>query len=747
MSTKVETKNIEIMENFTEVFRKYRKKSKIIREIECLKVQFPAIFSPIQENDLFAGRINELLPIGFFPQELALGFYCDNQVLDDYLNAEQISEEEKLRLQELKNFWQKNTTSYKVRQAYPDDLAQALPSDEWMDEPGIAFPLYRMSGSHPDYEKLINLGIPGLKSEIEQRREKARKNNEDTEFLEGLLAVLDILTQSCQYYATMAKKQSRQTVNAKRVNQLIEIEEVLTAISTGKPQTFQQAIQLMWMYALLTGSFNYGRMDVYLGNFLANDIKQGNLDQEKALELLSSLWQLIIDRKTTFDGRVIVGGMGRPNEENADKFALLAMETTRRIPDILPQLTLRFYKGQNPALMKKALDVIGQGRTYPMLYNDDVNVPSVKSAFDVNEQEAECYLPFGCGEYVLNHRSYGTPSGVINLLKALEITLHNGKDPLTGNNGGLALGEFSDFDNFDDLFDAYKQQVEYFVKYLAIQEKIEYDITAEESPFLFLSLLFDDCIENNKPIFEGGIRYLGGTLETYGNSSTADSLTAIKKLVYDKKILSQEQLLDILDKNFEGYEKERKLMLDVPKYGNDLEIADKMAQEVHDHVCHVTRKQRENTGLHSYLVVNINNHANTILGRHTAASADGRSSNSPMSNANNPTSGMDKNGVTAMLNSLVKLDTKYHAGAVQNMKFSKEMFTQQRDKLKALLETYFDNGGAQAMLTVVGREDLENAMKNPEEYANLIVRVGGFSARFVELDRDVQEEILSRTLY
>ncbi len=169
--------------------------------------------------------------------------------------------------------------------------------------------------------------------------------------------------------------------------------------------------------------------------------------------------------------------------------------------------------------------------------------------------------------------------------------------------------------------------------------------------------------------------------------------------------------------------------------------------KVHEHICHTVRDQRKKTNLHSYLVVIINNSANTLMGRWTAASADGRKARVSMANGNNPTGGMDKKGVTAMLNSLVKLDPSIHAGAVQNMKFSPAMFSTHRDKLKALLQAYFDNGGAQAMITVVSRGDLEAAMQEPEKYQHIFVRVGGFSARFVELDRDVQLEILSRTLY
>lgn len=188
-------------------------------------------------------------------------------------------------------------------------------------------------------------------------------------------------------------------------------------------------------------------------------------------------------------------------------------------------------------------------------------------------------------------------------------------------------------------------------------------------------------------------------------------------------------------------------MLDCPKYGNDNNEADHMLVKVHEHICNYTLDQKKRTQLHSYLVVVINNDANTVIGENTAASPDGRKARQYLNPGNNPVGSADKSGVTAFLNSLVKPRTDIHAGAVQNMKFSKEFFAKFRDKLEILLHTYWQKGGAQAMLTVVGRDDLQQSMLHPELYQNLIVRVGGFSERFVNLPRHTQEEILSRTLY
>jgi pyruvate-formate lyase len=312
---------------------------------------------------------------------------------------------------------------------------------------------------------------------------------------------------------------------------------------------------------------------------------------------------------------------------------------------------------------------------------------------------------------------------------------------------GLSAAELADFETFDDLFNAYKKQVELYVEQLALQEKLEYDMAGNSANYLFLSMLFDDCLERGKGIFSGGVRYLGGTIESYGNTNAADSLTAIKKLVFEDKKLSLDQLVKILDHDFVGFEKERRWMIDCPKFGNDDDYADSMRVEVDEHINSFAKNMGPKAGLHSYLNVIINNSANTTMGLLTAASPDGRKAFTPMANANAASGGADRNGLTAYLNSIVKPDITIHAGAVQNLKLSRELLTTYRKQTESLLQTYFDKGGAQLMINCINRSDLENAMKEPEKYGSLIVRVGGFSARFINLPREVQLEILGRTIY
>ena len=737
---------VEVMYNFTCTYIRYTKENKAIREAMCLRELFPYILEPIKKGDLFAGRISHL-PIGFISQHIpypSLGYFFFKDEVENLKTDPLIKEENIKKIKEICDFWENENTEAKIKDAYTEDILKALTKDADFTEGRPAYSLYRLAGTYIDYTKLVQKGIIGLIDEIEQRKKKAVEQNEDICLLNAMIEVLDLFKQICKYYAAYAEMQYRKDNSDKT---LLKIKESLENICVCKPNTLHEAIQLIWLYSIVSGTRNYGRMDDYLGEFLVKDIENSVITEYDALKMLESLWKLIDENNIIVDGRVITGGRGRKNEFASDKFALLAMEASKQRRSVLPQLTLRFYKGMNPELMNKALELIGEGLTFPILYNDDVNITAVQKAFEISIEEAQDYVPFSCGEYVINHKSIGTPSGVINLLKVLELTINNGKDLIHNKQIGLDLGNLRSFKTFEELFEAYKTQAEFFVDALAKQEELEYKIAAKDCSFLFLSILYDDCIAKNKALLDGGVRYLGGTLECYGNTNTADSLTAIKKLVYEEKKFSPEKMMEILKSNFEGYEIERKIMINAPKYGNDDEEADEMLIKVHEHICNYTRDQRLKTDLHNYMIVIINNSFNTTLGLYTGASADGRKAATFMANANNPMGGRDISGITAMLNSILKPSPSIHAGAVQNIKLSKEMFINSPDAVKALLEAYFNNGGTQAMITVLSKEDLIRAINEPEKYKNLLVRVGGFSARFVELDKEVQQEIISRTLY
>jgi len=503
---------------FTQTYKQNINAPIAIREALCLMEQFPAVFAPMQQDDLLAGRL-QFGWIGFGLEggsggTAGYGMGSEYDSIVAQINQAGLDDDRRRITLDAVEFWHKKESIVAKHLAATPQGSAVSP---------------RLAGVFLNYDKLLNIGLPGLVNEIELKKQQAQAEGKDGQFFEGMLIAMGILSDVCREYSENAKKLMELTVDEKQRKELKTVSEVLERITVSKPSTLREAIQLFWLYSLVAGVVNYGRVDVFLGDFYARDIDTGLLSENEALELLKALWQLIADRKIIYNGRVIIGGKGRRNVENADRFALAAMEATRLIKEVEPQLTLRFHAGMNPRLMEKALDVIGEGRVYPMLYNDDVNVAAVRKAFGISREEAEQYLPYGCGEYAIDHASLNSPNCALNLLKMLEYALHNGRDGLTGEVAGVRTGKFSSFNDFEDLFDAYKRQVEYQMEALAKSHAVEYEVERNNASYLYASALFDDCIQRGKSMVDGGARYLGGLLESFAIVNVSDSLAAIKQ--------------------------------------------------------------------------------------------------------------------------------------------------------------------------------------------------------------------------
>ncbi len=713
-----------------------------LREAHCLMHQIPHILVPIASDDLIAGRMEHGF-LGFSPQYggVYTYYFHEDMAITALENCRKhLTVEEIRKTQELIEFWKTEATTVKHKNRFIETYGIDMPTH--FREPGIGNCDSRVAGTNVDLDKLIKLGIPGLRSEV--KKYACESDNEN--FFIGLELAIDSIALAAKHYENEVLDLCKDE-HGNRLDELKELSGILKNIQTKKPATFKEGLQLFWIYGVISDLMNYGRMDVYLGDLYVNDITDGVITEEEAISYLESMYRHIIKIGKVHDSRIIVGGKGRRNEEHADKLAIVIMEVSRRVKSVAPQLTFRYYKGCNDDVYTKALKVNAEGCTFPIIYSDDTNIPAVMKAYDVTEEEATRYLPFGCGEYVLEGLSTGTPNNGVNLLKALELTLHNGYDKYYGMQLGPETGDVSTFKTFDDLWDAYEKQLSPVVTNVANHKDLNYIVANEEASFLHLSLLMDDCIKRGKPLLDGGVRYLNASSEIFGLISASDSFTAIKKAVFEDKLFTLEKLVEILDCNFEGYEKERQLLLNLPKYGNDNDYADDMSQKVFNHIADLTIEAGKSTNLNKYLIVSVNNSMSAEWGEYCIASACGRNAGAPMANANGASIGADKSGITALLNSMSKFDCTKHVGVINNVRFTKELFTQSFDNIKAVLSTYYENNGVQTNITVLGKDDLEKAKKYPEKYKNLIVRIGGFSAYFVELSPSVQNEIIQRTTY
>lgn len=728
---------IQYVIDFTEVYKGTTDNN--LREARCLDFQLSHIAVPLEETDWLAGMVRHQL-VGFSSQFGGIYTYFFHE--HEFLSAMErcLAEmDEAMRKAAFTSceFWRRENTAKKHNDRFIQEYGFEPPHNFYTA--GIANCDSRVAGTNVDYGKLMRLGLPGLRQEILG----AVATNGDSTFYQAMLQWIDTLCDVALRYAKQAGALFEHSGD--RHHRVLA--DALQTLTQRAPASFVEGLQLMWLYSVCSDLMNYGRMDDYLGALYASDIERGVLDDEEAVEYVLALYKHFLTINKIHDCRVIVGGRGRCNPEAADRLAIVIMEASRRFRQAVPQLTLRYYRGMDEAVFAKAMQVNAEGCTFPILYSDETNIPAVMQVYGVPQDEAEQYLPFGCGEYVLSGMSVGTPNNGVNLLKALEVTLHDGFDPWFCQQIGAHTGRPEDFTTYDAMYDALLRQLEVPVKQMAYHKNLNYRVAGEEAAYLHLSLLLDDCIVRGRGALSGGVRYETASSEIFGLISCADSLTAIRELVYEQKRFSLTQLVEMLDSNYEGFATERKTLLAAPKYGNDDAYADAVATKLFDDIAVLTRTAGDAAGLSRYNIVSVNNSMSAEWGYFCDASACGRRRGDAMANANGPSLGADRSGMTALLNSMAKFDNTKHVGVINNLRLTREMFAQSYDQVTALLKAFLENGGVQLNLCCIGREDLENAMVQPENYQNLMVRIGGFSARFVSLEPSTQREILRRTTY
>lgn len=717
-----------------------------LREGRMLLLQAPAWFDE-PDGEEVVGPQSGPTPVGVGPEPGDYGWYCNHEEIARLRAAPGLDADEVARFDRVQAAWAGRTTGETVWAATDADLRAWIPTNEVGTRPIATAVLPRIAGCQIDYHTLLAGGLPGLRQRAEAMRLAHADEPSVSVLANGMLLAVDAVAAALRDIAERAER----LVSAERPRavqqRMARLAAASRAVAERAPQRLVEAMQLAWVTNMAAGSVNWGRMDDWLAPFVAAELARGTAEDAIQADL-TAFWRLLTGRKTTFNGRVILGGLGRRHGADADRTALLLLRAHEIVRGTEPQLTLRFHPGQDPRLYQRGLELIAQGLTYPMLYNDAVNVPAVAKAFAVDLQRAEHYIPFGCGEYILDHASVGTPNGVINLSRVLEEVLF-GLPP-----GSEVRPEqlpedapLPQFASYDGIARAFRARTEGYLERLARYHALSYQAYARDVPLLLLSLLHDGCLERGRALLDGGVQHRGGTMESYGQVNAADSLVALRQVVFEQRHASLAEVQQALRHDFRGHERLHVRLKRAPKFGNDDALADATACWVHELVCHGCRDRAGDVGLDSWLVVVINNSMNTGLGQLTGATPDGRQAHAPLANANAPQAGAERNGPTAVLSSQAKPDPTIHAGAVQHLRLSRAWFTDGTQRVRQLLDGYWARGGAQCMISVSDPGELVAAMERPADFPHLLVRVGGFSARFVELPRAVQAEVASRACH
>jgi len=621
-------------------------------------------------------------------------------------------------------------------------------------------------------DKIYRKGLLDLKKEIKRNVQNLnlRKDSaahQKREELKAMEIAADALIAFAKRYSNAARELAEKERNSERRKELEKIAKICTRVPARAPRDFWEALQYYWFVHLGVicelnpwDAFNPGRLDQHLYPFYEKGLKDGTLTKEKARELLQAFWVkfnnqpappkvgVTAEESSTYTDFTLinVGGVKADGFDGVNELSYLILGVVEEMRLTQPSSMVQISKKTPDRFLMRALEVIRTGFGQPSVFNTDIIIQELlrqgKSIEDARNGGAS-----GCVETGAFGKECYILTGYFNMVKVLEITLDNGVDPRTGKKIGLETGNATNFSSFEELFEAFKKQMEYFVDIKIKGNNIIERLYAEHLPVPFLSLFIGDCIANSKDYNDGGARYNTSYIQGVGLGTITDSLVAIKYNVFDEKSISMGELLKALRMNFQGHEILRQRLLNkTPKYGNDEDYADQVMKAVFEAYYNAIDGRPNIKGGH-YRINLLPTTVHIYFGKRVGATPDGRKAGEPLSEGISPVQGADRNGPTAVIQSAAKIDHARTGGTLLNQKFTPQLLATKEglNKLAHLIRTYFRLDGHHIQFNVIDSETLRDAQKHPEKYRDLIVRVAGFSDYFVDLNVDLQNEIIKRT--
>jgi pyruvate formate-lyase/glycerol dehydratase family glycyl radical enzyme len=600
------------------------------------------------------------------------------------------------------------------------------------------------------FQMLLKLGMEGIKRRAEEKL-RSLDDLHRKPFYQAVIIVCDAIMGYARRWADKLDEMAGTEDDAARRTELREMASICRRVPHHPPETFYEAIQSIWFaqvanWAEASGSaHSFGRFDQYMLPFCRADIESGRLTEEKALELIQCLW---LKCYSTFDFRhLTVGGVKPDGTDGTNELSYLCLEATERLRT--PRdIAVRIHQGTPEPFLRKAAAIARMGLGRPDFWNDQVTVEAMTKA-GIPLEDARDYSPIGCVELTIagkcNSRTMGHS---LNLAKCLELALNNGRDQITGEQIGPRTGEA--FKSYEELHAAYRKLARHFIR-LAIQQNMRaYMLQASEFPMPVLSTLTEGCLESGRDVMDGGAIYNPSGVNLFGVANVADSLATIRKLVFEEKAISLDELRNALKSNFKDQESLRQMLLNrAPKYGNGDEYVDRIAAEEAAFYCDEVAKYPTPEGArHHALIFGVSPGAVYGFAKKLGASADGRKAGDPLAMSACAAHGTERIGATATVKSAASLDyTKAPGGISFILDLHPTAVTGDTglDKLVSLLKTYFEDGGMEIGLNIVSDEELRRAQKDPERYSHVMVRVFGFSTQFISLSPELQEYVIEKT--
>jgi formate C-acetyltransferase len=678
------------------------------------------------------------------------------------------------------DFWRKESLSAKVDEHIPLGYLDAAGS-------GVTYFSTKNTCTSPvghfvaNFEKAMHKGFGAIRAEAQAKMDAMEgvlfgDSAAKYTFYRAITLVCDGMITLSKRYGQECEKLAAAETDPARKKELLEMADCLNWIMEHPCRTFHDALQCMFLYQIglcldaQQHGISFGRVDQYLGSYYEADIAAGRITHEKAQELLDLFYLKVAEMNkiwpyfATLSGPgytsgqlMTIGGVTRDGKDATNPVSFMMLQSAGRLVLHDPPQSLRIHKGTPQELWDAAIETTQIAGGVPTFENDDVIIPALMARGLPLESARNycligCVEPQGCGDEWACPGGNGTES-FFNLLNAFLLGINNGYNPFPTPDGkparqtGLPTGYLYEMQTFDEVLNAVQKQIEYFVNWhISLVNTWEF-VASEHMQLPLLSATIDGCMESGRDVMKGGAKYNSTGNAGIAIGNIADSLAVVKYMVYDKKRITARELYDAIMSNWKGKEDLRQQILnEAPRYGNDNEYADQFARwasDIYGNAVNAATGPRGRYAAGLYPVT-----AHVLFGMSTAASPDGRKAGEPLADGISPVQQMDKCGPTATLKSVSAIDQKkFSNGTLLNMRFHPTALRNETGKAKliALIRTYFALGGMETQFNIVSGETLRKAQEKPEDYRDLVVRIAGFSAYFVELYKASQDDIIKRT--
>ncbi|MGN8719598.1 glycyl radical protein [Holdemanella porci] len=689
-----------------------------------------------------------------------------------------ITEKTKEQLREIAPFWQNNNLRARGEALLPEEVRVFMETGVFGMEGKL-----NAGDAHlaVNYERILKDGLRGYEKRVKEY--KASLDLTDPEsidkycFYNAVLIVLEAVRNFANRYSVLAKDLAEKELNQKRKIELLEISRICSKVPYEPAETFKEAVQSVWFIQLILQiesnghSLSYGRFDQYMYPYYNRDIKNGTIKESEALELLTCLWikTLTINKVRSqahtlssagspMYQNVTIAGQTIDKKDAVNDLSFLVLKSVAQTRLTQPNLTVRYHKNINKHFLDECVEVMRLGFGMPALNNDEIIIPSFMD-WQVKEEDAYNYSAIGCVETAVPGK-WGyrcTGMSYINFPRMLLCTMNNGVDLTSNKRFTKGYGYFTEMESYEELLKAWDKTIREITRYSVIVENVIDKASERDVPDILCSALTDDCIARGKTIKEGGAVYDFISGLQVGIANMADCLAAIKKLVYEEKKITRQELWNAILDDFSSPKNKKiqeMLIREAPKYGNDDDYVDQLIVEAYDSYIEEiekypnTRYNRGPIGGIRYAGTSSIS-ANVGQGMSTMATPDGRNAFEPLAEGCSPAHNSDKNGPTAVFKSVSKLRTnKITGGVLLNQKMTPQMLSteENRQKLELLIKTFFNRlHGYHVQYNIVSKETLIDAQKHPENHKDLIVRVAGYSAFFNVLSKKTQDDIIGRT--